>query len=380
MIRLDRVSKILGKFHLREISLEIGEHEYFVLLGPTGSGKTVILEMLSGLYPPDTGEIWIAGRNVTEMSPEERKLGLVYQDYMLFPHLKVRGNILFALKLQKTDAAVAEQRLQEVTEMLGIGGLLERHPATLSGGEQQRVALARALINKPSVLLLDEPLSALDPRSKEIFQQELKAIHRDTDCTILHITHDFNEAYLLADRIGVLHKGRLLETGTPQEIFQMPESMLTAEFVGMENIYEGTVFVDDSGAGIQIGQVKIRTVLPRTMRTQIGTAEPVHDSKNSGIISKEPSERRTDKVRVAIRSEDVIISREAFASSARNRLPARVLSLDNYGAFIKLTLDAGLPLKAIITKQAVEELEIAEGQDVWATFKASAVHVFEQEK
>jgi molybdopterin-binding protein len=196
----------------------------------------------------------------------------------------------------------------------------------------------------------------------------------------LHITHDFNEAYLLADRIGVLHKGRLLETGTPQEIFQMPESMLTAEFVGMENIYEGTVFVDDSGAGIQIGQVKIRTVLPRTMRTQIGTAEPVHDSKNSGIISKEPSERRTDKVRVAIRSEDVIISREAFASSARNRLPARVLSLDNYGAFIKLTLDAGLPLKAIITKQAVEELEIAEGQDVWATFKASAVHVFEQEK
>lgn len=347
MIRLSNVYKRIGDFNIANVNLNIDANEYFVILGPTGAGKTIILEIISGMYKPDQGEVWINGQNMSSEAPEQRNIGFVYQDYMLFPHLNVLENISFALKIKKVPPRIIKQKIEKTTVMLDIGDLMQRNPATLSGGEQQRVALARALVTEPEVLLLDEPLSALDPRSKETFQQELKTIHEQVKTTTIHITHDFNEAFILADRIGIMHDGELVEVGTPREIFQKPNSEFVAEFVGMENIYEGKMENDGEGSYVRIGSVCISVV--------------------SGLRGK---------VRVAIRPEDIIITRERFSSSARNMLKARIIKIKSHGAFMKVILDAGISLAVLVTKQAIEEMNLEVGQSVLAVFKASAVHIF----
>ncbi|HHW43068.1 MAG TPA: ABC transporter ATP-binding protein [Desulfotomaculum sp.] len=241
MLKLVGVNKRLGEFHLRDIDLAVLPGEYFVILGPTGSGKTVLLETIAGMHPPDAGRIFFAGKEITRLPPEERRIGFVYQDYALFPHLDVRQNILFGLQSRKIPAAAREGKLGEVVQLLGIGHLLARNPSTLSGGEQQRVALARALVTEPQIFLLDEPLSALDPRTREGFQRELQRIHRATGTLTVHVTHDFAEAAFLADRIAVMQRGRLVQVGSPEEIFSRPSSLFTARFVGLRNVFAGEV-------------------------------------------------------------------------------------------------------------------------------------------
>ncbi|MDD3270113.1 MAG: tungstate ABC transporter ATP-binding protein WtpC [Syntrophomonadaceae bacterium] len=347
MINLCNVSKHLGEFSLKNINLSINDNEYFVILGPTGTGKTVILEIIAGMYKPDQGEVWINERNVTAQYPEQRHIGFVYQDYMLFPHLDVEENILFALKLKKTPPKIMKQKLEQMTDLLNIKALIKRYPATLSGGEQQRTALARALVAEPEVLLLDEPLSALDPRSKELFQQELKNIHQQIKTTTIHITHDFNEALVLADRLGIMCNGEIVQVGSPEEVFQKPQSQFVAEFVGMENIYTGEIIEKAEGKYVRIASLYLSV-----------------RSKLQG------------KVRVAIRSEDIIIARERFSSSAQNTVNARIAAIIPRGAFIKVILDAGITMVAMVTRQAVDELKLEPGQEVWAVFKTTAVHVF----
>lgn len=347
MINLYNVSKTLGDFKLNNINLCIEDNEYFVILGPTGTGKTVILEVIAGMYQPDQGEVWLNERNVTAEYPESRHIGFVYQDYMLFPHLNVAENILFALRLKKKRAGNIKQKLDRMTSLLNIEPLLKRYPMTLSGGEQQRVALARALIAEPEVLLLDEPLSALDPRSKQIFQQELKNIHQQIKTTTLHITHDFNEALVLADRMGIMYNGEIVQVGSPEEIFGKPQSQFVAEFVGMENIFSGYLGDEGSNQYVRIDTVNLRVV-----------------SNLKG------------RVRIAIRSEDIIIAGSRLSSSAQNAIPARIVEIVPWGHFSKVLLDAGIPLVALVTRQALDDMQMEPGKDVWAHFKTAAVHVF----
>lgn len=347
MINLCNVSKQLGDFRLKNINLRIADNEYFVILGPTGAGKTVILELISGMYKPDQGEILIHGRNVTLKDPEERHIGFVYQDYMLFPHLDVEKNITFGLKLKKYTEGEIKQRLNKMAQLLNIEPLLKRYPSTLSGGEQQRTAIARALITEPEVLLLDEPLSALDPRSKELFQQELKHIHQQTKTTTIHITHDFNEALVLADRIGVMLDGEVVQAGYPEEIFQKPESQMVAEFVGMENIYSGEIVTKGADNYVRIGSLDIHTI---------------SDLKG--------------KVRIGIRPEDIIIAKEEFMGSAQNSVEAFVVEFIPRGPYIKVILNAGITITALITQKAIDEMELEQGSKVRAIFKTTAVHVF----
>jgi len=241
VLRLQDVQVILGDFRLKDISLHVKEGEYMVLLGPTGTGKTVLLETIAGMHVIESGSILIQGRDVTRLPPEKRNLGVVYQDYALFPHLTVRKNIAFGLQLRGETGIKVAKVVEEMAGFLDIRAILERRPGNLSGGERQRVALARALVLDPYVLLLDEPLSALDRSTRDRLRRELKRIHREIGITIVHITHDLTEAFFLADHVAVMKDGSILQQGIPEKVLNRPADRTVAELLGIENLISGTI-------------------------------------------------------------------------------------------------------------------------------------------
>ncbi len=229
MLEIKNIKLKLGKFCLRNVNINIKAGEYFVILGPSGAGKTVLLETIAGLYPPDKGSIYYNKRNLLKLSPEKRNVGFVYQNYELFPHMTVKDNITFGPKIRKVSKSVIEEKLCILVSMLKIDHLLDRYPARLSGGEKQRVALARALIISPEILLLDEPMSALDMNIKLKLQQEIKNIHKRLKTTVIHVTHDVDEAVYLSDRIGVMDEGRLLSTCDSRNIYNEGDALFLKE-------------------------------------------------------------------------------------------------------------------------------------------------------
>lgn len=347
MIELVNVSKTLGDFNLKDINLKVNNNEYFVILGPTGTGKTVILETIAGLYKPDKGKILFHDKNVTHIFPEERNIGFVYQDYALFPHLSVRENIIFGLKIRKYNNDIIEKKVKEITKLLGIGHLLKRYPSTLSGGEQQRVAIARVLVLSPEILLLDEPLSALDPRTKENFQYELKKIHNRFKTTTIHITHDFNEAMALADRIGVMCNGQIIQIGSPEDVFHKPSDKFVANFVGIENIFSGEIIEKDNMKFFKTGDVLFNTIT---------------DEKG--------------QVHAAIRPEEIFLAEDVSGLSTQNSLKCTIKDILPKDNLVKIKLDGGIPLTAFITKQSAKEMKLGLEREIFAGFKTTAVHVF----
>ncbi|RLD07587.1 MAG: ABC transporter [Chloroflexota bacterium] len=382
-LSLRKLNISLEDFSLKNLDLEVRQGEYFVLLGPTGAGKTVLLEALAGIIPLQSGSILLEGTDITVYPPELRRVGFVYQDFALFPHLTVAGNISFGLQNSwrmadytgdsarkkifplpwmrlilkgKSHQQAIKAKVEQISSLFKIRHLLERSPNSLSGGEKQRVAMARALITTPQILLLDEPLSSLDPETREGIQRELRRIHQELGTTTLHITHNFEVAAALADRIGVIMDGKIVQLGTPREIFRQPDNEKVAQFVGVRNIFRGRHFVEEDGGGIlQLDGFKFASI-----------------SGLKGIV------------RASIRPEDILLSREPLRSSARNNFKGRVVEISDRGSFSYITVripsleqdGKDLNLIVLITRRSGDELALDLGQDIFAEFKASALHIF----
>jgi molybdopterin-binding protein len=350
MLKIRNLKKRLADFIVEDISFDVKNGEYLVILGPTGTGKTVLLELISGFIKPDQGRIYFGEQEITDYSPEDRKVGMVYQDYMLFPHLDVRKNIGFGLKVKGLPSKKIKKKVAEIVELFSIEHLLNRDVTTLSGGEKQRVALARALITSPEILILDEPLSALDPATKESFQDELKKIHKQLKTTTLHVTHDFVEAIAMADRIAVMNNGQIVQIGTADEIFQKPASSFVANFIGSKNIFSAELTAEDDDY-VQIeaenGPIKIAVV---------GSPE--------------------GKINLAVRPEDIILSKEAFFSTARNCFKGKIKDIKDKLTYLEIIVDIGVEISVHITRQSYREFELTRGKEVYLTFKASTVHIY----
>jgi len=233
LIDLEQFSVSVGSFSLKNINLQIYENEIFAILGKTGSGKTVLLESIAGFYKSEEGSIKIYDKKVNEIPLENREIGFVYQDYGLFPHMTVFNNIAYGLKMQKINKKIIKSTVEEICKILSIENILNQYPGTLSGGEKQRTALARSVVLKPKILLMDEPFSALDPTTKLSMYDEIKKIHKIFGCTIIFVTHDFNEAQIMADRVGILKSGQLKSVRKSEELFNGYKDEDINEFLGI---------------------------------------------------------------------------------------------------------------------------------------------------
>lgn len=345
MLEIRSLCKRLGTFSLPALDLTVEDGEYFVLLGPSGVGKTVLLEIVAGLLAQDAGEILWQGQDITRWPAERRGFAIVYQDYALFPHMTVLQNITYGLTSQGMKKVDKEARAREAARQLGIEELLARVPPTLSSGEQQRVALARALVVEPGLLLLDEPLSAVDLRMRRQLQQELKLIQRKTGTTFIHVTHDVLEAVVLGHRVGIMLEGRLRQIGTPEELIRRPESRDVAGFLGMRNIFAATPL---RGGSCDVRGVKIHV-----------------------------GERSHPYQHIWVRPEEILLSLAPFESSARNQFRCAVedWELQDVLVNVRVRIDTAI-FSALITYASFEKLAVERDAPMYATFKSSAVHCF----
>ncbi|MDR2400309.1 MAG: spermidine/putrescine ABC transporter ATP-binding protein PotA [Deferribacteraceae bacterium] len=248
VVELKNISKSFdGCEVLKNIDLTINNGEFLTLLGPSGCGKTTTLRLIAGFETPDSGEVLINGKNVVELPPNKRHVNTVFQSYALFPHMTVFDNVAFGLKMSKTPSKEVKERVYEVLSAVKLSDFASRKPSQLSGGQQQRVAVARAIVNKPSVLLLDEPLSALDAKLRYQMQEELKRLQRTLKIAFVLVTHDQEEALSISDRVVVMNEGVIQQTGSPKQVYEEPKNLFTAQFVGDINIFDAQVVDIDNG-------------------------------------------------------------------------------------------------------------------------------------
>src|SRR5438309_5342579 len=260
-VHLERIRKVFGETEaVAGIDLEIADGEFFSMLGPSGSGKTTTLRMIAGFEQPTSGRILLHGRDVTGVPPFDRDVNTVFQDYALFPHMNVADNVGYGLMVRRVERAERERRVTDALRMVRLTGFGGRKPSQLSGGQRQRVALARALVNRPRVLLLDEPLGALDLKLREEMQIELKAIQKQVGITFIYVTHDQQEALTMSDRIAVFNTGRIEQIGTPADVYERPATRFVAGFVGTSNLLR------DEAADAIVGQRGTFTVRPEKIR------------------------------------------------------------------------------------------------------------------
>lgn len=345
MLRVENLFKMWKDFKLEDLSFEVLEGEYFIILGPSGAGKTLLVETIAGIFKPERGRILLEGEDITNLPPEKRKISYIPQNYGLFPHLNVYENIAYGLKLRKIGKDGIRREVEKIAESLEITNLLKRSVKTLSGGEQQRVAIARALVVKPKLLLLDEPFSNLDLNLKAKLIKEMKKWKKDFGFTAIHVTHSFEEAILLGDRAGIMINGKLEQIGEIREVFSKPKNEKVAKFLGHENLLEG----EAEGSLLKVNGLKIEIPQPAY-----------------------------GKLRIIIPPENILVSKEHFVSSARNNFRAKIQGFEDLGAIVKLKLSIeSIMLSAYLTKASFIEMGLSEGEEVCVSFKATSVHVFD---
>ncbi|MDR0901954.1 MAG: ABC transporter ATP-binding protein [Opitutaceae bacterium] len=354
MIDICEVTKRFGDFAaVDNISLHIEAGEFITLLGPSGCGKTTLLRILSGFETPDEGAVHLAGKEVTHLPPYRRSVNQVFQSYALFPHMTVRQNIAFGLRMKKTPAAEAAARVAETIELVALRGFENRSPGQLSGGQRQRVALARALVLRPHVLLLDEPLSALDAKLRRQMQLELKRLQKHLGMTFVFVTHDQEEALTMSDRIAVINQGRVEQLGTPGEIYHNPRTAFVADFIGEANLVPATlVSRNDSGSCV----VRLGGGLNLTLKT-----------------SQWPAGHQ--QAQLAIRPEKILISKSLILEE--NVFQARVTEEVFQGVLDRLSIECagGIRLTAVVANESAIMDAIHEGDHVWCGLHSDDVVV-----
>ncbi len=368
LLRIEAVGKRFGGFRaVDSLSLDIHAGEFFALLGPSGCGKTTLLRMLAGFELPDEGRILLDGRDIAHVPPHLRPVNMMFQSYALFPHLSARDNIAFGLKRSGMRSSEIKARVDEMVALVKLEGLEKRKPDQLSGGQRQRVALARSLARRPQLLLLDEPLAALDKKLRENTQAELMELQRRLGLTFIFVTHDQDEAMSLAGRIGVMDAGRLEQVATPRELYEAPRSRWIAEFVGDINLFEGKL---DAGE-ISHPTTPTRLAIATRSAGTIYVAQPREKPVKEGLC-------------VAIRPEKVKLSGRAPVVDdvgALNRLEGTVSDVSYLGGITsyRVKLDSGATLRSSMANTARLELDAySKGQRVVAWFSPEDCLVLEQ--
>ncbi len=362
MLEIRSIHKTFGsQTALDHVDLKIEEGEFFSLLGPSGCGKSTLLRILAGLEQASSGEIFWKGQRIDQKPARERPFNMVFQKYALFPHLSVIENVAFGLRLKKVDAREIRSRSDEALALVNLAGFEDRLPETLSGGQQQRVALARALVNRPACVLLDEPLGALDQKLRERMQSELRLLQKSLGLTFIFVTHDQEEAMILSDRIAVMNAGHLEQVSTPRELFENPESLFSARFVGGRNEISGRA---------RLGGVEAGSALPLALEVggqMLRGKSPCPELQRRGVGTS---------AKAFVRPDLLQISGGGASSISQNSLSGRVQQILFRGHKSEVMVESadGLILRSLMEPQMASRLRV--GEVVALDFPASETHFF----
>lgn len=340
-IQFDKVSKAFGIMTVVDnLDLSIGRGEFVSMLGPSGSGKTTLLMMLAGFENPTSGAISVGGKRIDSLPPHKRNMGVVFQNYALFPHMSVADNVAFPLKMRGASRSEIVERVTKALDMVQLGAFHERRPSQLSGGQQQRVALARALVFEPQVVLMDEPLGALDKKLREQMQMDIRELHHRLGLTIVFVTHDQSEALTMSDRIAIFNHGKIEQIGGPTEIYDRPKSQFVAEFIGETNLLTGKVTAYANGL--------LNVILDGGQPIKVAAATGLETGKH---------------VKVSIRPERIELGP---SGEGQNALKVRVTDIVYHGDHIQVQIDAGG--RSLVVKATRKAISPEIGQEITATF------------
>jgi len=356
VIRLEGVTKRFGNFEaVKRLTLAVARGEFLTLLGSSGCGKTTTLRLINGFELADDGEIYIDGSVVNAIPPYRREVNTVFQNYALFPHLSVFDNVAYGLSIRRLDKAVIRNRVLDMLDRVGLVEKASSRPAQLSGGQMQRVALARAIINEPRVLLLDEPLGALDAKLRRSMQLELKRIHTRLGITFLYVTHDQEEAFVMSDRVAVMNEGRLMQIGAPADVFERPANTFVAQFVGTDNFFSAIV-----GEGA-------------------GDGKKVHFGESQLIVTNAHGFQEGSPVTIAVRPQCVQVLTESSVVNGPNLLPGKLQEIVYVGSVVRLVIDLGgaaVQAENLPENLPVNFRQLRVGDRLWVRVPPNAVLIY----